>query len=301
MIRNVSHHTKMIKGSEGRTPTAAAAYRAGVEIYSEKFGVNHDYTNKQDVLYSEINLPNNCPDKFLDRTILWNTIELCERQSNGQYAREITADFDRGLSSPQMIELAKRHVKEHFTSKGMIADWSIHQADASDGDKNPHLHIMLTLKEVKGDGFGRKNRAWNDKTLAEKWHKSWADKTNDYLELNESDRRVTNESFAKQKRVKKATIHLGVEANAMEQKGIKTDRGNINRMVRALNKELQSIKDQLNSYIGKSARFLLSIPSLVQLKRQEQQLALAGNHDIQIENANDYEQDIDPPDDGIDR
>ena len=38
---------KTIGRSAGRSATAAAAYRAGVEIADERTGIVHDYTRKQ--------------------------------------------------------------------------------------------------------------------------------------------------------------------------------------------------------------------------------------------------------------
>src|SRR3546814_10595388 len=44
---------KAIGRSAGRSATAAAAYRAGVEITDERTGLVHDYTRKQGVEHSE--------------------------------------------------------------------------------------------------------------------------------------------------------------------------------------------------------------------------------------------------------
>src|SRR3546814_9080927 len=45
---------KAIGRSAGRSATAAAAYRAGVEITDERTGLVHDYTRKQGVEHSEL-------------------------------------------------------------------------------------------------------------------------------------------------------------------------------------------------------------------------------------------------------
>ena len=41
----------------------------------------------------------------------------------------------------------------------MIADIAFHDLDSH----NPHAHVMLTLKPVTAEGFGKKDRSWNDK------------------------------------------------------------------------------------------------------------------------------------------
>ena len=49
---------KTVSRAKGRSATAAAAYRAGVEIVDERTGEVHDYSRKTGVVHSEIILPN---------------------------------------------------------------------------------------------------------------------------------------------------------------------------------------------------------------------------------------------------
>ncbi|CDL43493.1 hypothetical protein [Klebsiella pneumoniae ISC21] len=41
----------------------------------------------------------------------------------------------------------------------MIADIAFHDLDSD----NPHAHVMLTLKTIGPEGFGKKERSWNDR------------------------------------------------------------------------------------------------------------------------------------------
>ena len=43
----------------------------------------------------------------------------------------------------------------------MVADLNVHWGRAADGEEQPHAHVMLTMREVGPDGFGKKVRAWN--------------------------------------------------------------------------------------------------------------------------------------------
>src|SRR3546814_10755093 len=72
---------KAIGRSAGRSATAAAAYRAGVEITDERTGLVHDYTRKQGVEHSELMLPTDAPEWAADRERLWNAAELAETRS----------------------------------------------------------------------------------------------------------------------------------------------------------------------------------------------------------------------------
>src|SRR3546814_19771043 len=79
---------KAIGRSAGRSATAAAAYRAGVEITDERTGLVHDYTRKQGVEHSELMLPTDAPEWAADRERLWTAAELAETRKNATVARD---------------------------------------------------------------------------------------------------------------------------------------------------------------------------------------------------------------------
>jgi hypothetical protein len=131
----------------------------------------------------------------------------------------------------------------------MCADLCIH--DKEDG--NPHFHLMLTMRPIEADGsWGQKSRNingekvptvdWNERHKAEEWRKAWADMLNQHLEQNGFAERVDNRSFKRQGIDKHPTIHMGVAASQMEKRGIATDKGNHNREVININKEMRQIR-----------------------------------------------------------
>jgi len=78
---------------------------------------------------------------------------------------------------------------------------------------------------------------------------AWANAVNTVLERENHTARVDHRSYERQGIEQIPTIHLGVAAHQMEQKGIGTDRGNINREIRLailqtqrLQKELRDLK-----------------------------------------------------------
>src|SRR3546814_19052883 len=73
--------------SAGRSATAAAAYRAGVEITDERTGLVHDYTRTQGVEHSELLLPTDAPEWAADRARLWNAAALAATSKNATVAR----------------------------------------------------------------------------------------------------------------------------------------------------------------------------------------------------------------------
>lgn len=71
-------HVERIKRSEGRTAVASAAYRVGEKLHNLWDGETHDYTKKGGVVLTEIILPEHAPQRFLDRSTLWNEVEQVE-------------------------------------------------------------------------------------------------------------------------------------------------------------------------------------------------------------------------------
>ena len=240
-------NVQIIGRSSGRSATGAAAYRAGEklkaveaaayrsggELRDEGTEITHDYTRKKGVVHKEILLPEGAPEEYADRETLWNAVEKRERRKDARLAREIEVALQTEFSLQENIELLREYVKENFVDKGMIADFAIH--DKKDG--NPHSHIMLTTRHVTPDGFGGKNRDWDEATELVSWRKNWADINNRVFEEKGLDERIDHRSYKKQGIDREPTIHLGHEAAALEKKGIRTERGDRNREIKRRNAE----------------------------------------------------------------
>ena len=66
---------KVISRSSGRSAVAAAAYRGAERLHDERLDRDHDFTNKDGVIHSEVLLPEGAPEEFADREKLWNAVE----------------------------------------------------------------------------------------------------------------------------------------------------------------------------------------------------------------------------------
>ena len=117
---------QIIKRSEGRSAVAAIAYRSASCLKCEYDGVISDFSKKGWVTYSEIMLCENAPPEFLDRSTLWNSVEIAEKNSNAQLAREVQVALPKELSQEEHIEILQKYIQANFVSKGMCADYSIH-------------------------------------------------------------------------------------------------------------------------------------------------------------------------------
>jgi len=259
------------RGKGGKSSVAAAAYRAGEKITNEYDGVIHDYTRKGGVVHTEILLPDNAPAEFSDRAVLWNAVEKIEKAKNSQLAREIELALPVELTREQNISLVREYVKQHFVNAGMCADICIH--DKNDG--NPHAHIMLTMRPFTEDKswsdkqkkeyildkdgnkiYDKKKRSykcksipttdWNEQTKAEEWRQGWAETANNYLVMHSGTHiKIDHRSYERQGIDQIPTIHLGVAAHQMEKRGIRTERGNINREIEVNNRNLRQLKARI--------------------------------------------------------
>ena len=265
---------KIISRGKGKSAVAASAYRSGEKIKNEYDGIVHDFTTKGGIAHTEILLPQNAPQEFANRSVLWNSVEKIEKSKNSQLAREIEIALPKELDREKQIELVRNYVKENFVDVGMCADIAIH--DKNDG--NPHAHILLTMRPLNEDKtWGAKSKKeyildengekvklkngnyktrkintvdWNEQDKAEHWRKAWADIINKCLEENSIQDKVDHRSYQRQGTEQIPTIHLGVSATQMEKKGIATDRGNINREIRKQNRILQEIKLRIKALLN---------------------------------------------------
>lgn len=232
----------MVSRGKGASAVAKAAYISGEKIKNEYDGVTHDYRRKHEVVHKEILLPYNAPLKFKDRSVLWNAVERAETRKNSQTAKHIDAALPVEISREEQIDLVRHFCMQCLTFKGMCADFAIHDK----GDGNPHVHILLTTRNVNESGFTTKNRSWNDKSILLEWRKLWADWCNHKL-YYVSGERISHRSYKEQGISKIPQKHLGAAACAIEKKGYCTDKGSHNRKVVLANaeEEIEQLKFKL--------------------------------------------------------
>ena len=148
---------------------ASAAYRSGSRLRDERLDRAQDFTAKRGVVHSEVMLPEHAPETWSGRERLWNDVEAFEVRKDAQLAREVEFALPREMTRAQGIELARDFVRGEFVALGMIADLNVHWDMAEDGMPKPHAHVMLTMRAVDENGFGRKVRDWNRTEMVERW------------------------------------------------------------------------------------------------------------------------------------
>jgi ATP-dependent exoDNAse (exonuclease V) alpha subunit len=213
---------KTISRSAGRSATAAAAYRAGVEITDKRTGEIHDYRRKGGVESAAVILPDNAPDWAHDRAQLWNAAEQAEKRKNSTVAREFEIALPAELSPAEREKLAHDFARELVKRHGCAADVAIHAPGKEGDNRNHHAHILLSTRRLEADGFGEKTRELDDqktgKAIVTEWRERFATLQNERLREAGHSVQVDHRSLEAQGIEREATRHLGPTATAIERR-----------------------------------------------------------------------------------
>ena len=108
--------------------------------------------------------------------------------------------------------------------------------------------LVRADKHPKSTRYGRQNpisERWNSEEQLVEWRKAWADVTNLYLERAGRAERIDHRGNAARGLDEIPTIHEGVTAQALERKGVISDRCEINRQIKADNALLRELKAEI--------------------------------------------------------
>ena len=214
----------IVQRSQRQSAVAAAAYQSGEKLFCEYDQQVKHYQEKRGIVHNEILLPANAPQEYADRNTLWNAAEAVEKQWNSQLARRWVLTIPREIPPDQYAVLVREFCQKQFVSKGMIADFAIH--DPHPPGHNPHAHVLLTMRAMDEHGkWLPKSRKvydldengeriklpsgrwkshkedtvdWNDQKYCEIWRHEWEVIQNRYLEANDRPERVDLRSYARQ-------------------------------------------------------------------------------------------------------
>ena len=100
-------------------------------------------------------------------------------------------------------------------------------------------------KHPKSTRYGRQNpisARWNSEEQLLVWREAWATAANRCLELAGHAERIDHRSHAARGMEERPTVHEGVAAQALERRGILSDRCELNRQIKADNALLRELK-----------------------------------------------------------
>ena len=170
---------------------------------------------------------------------------LCMRngEERGFTAAEFKAAQDEGWEKQYPYKVGKKKVY-------MVSS----EADAQG--------LIRADKHPKSTRYGRQNpisERWNSEEQLAAWRAAWADVSNRYLERAGREERIDHRSNAARGLDEIPTIHEGVTAQALERKGIISDRCEINRQIREQNKLIRAIRDEITKLKN---TIMTSVPAL---------------------------------------
>ena len=207
-------------------------------------------------------------------------MERCGESGEKQKA-QLAYSFDTALQNELTMEenitLARRFVQEHFVGKGMIADLAVHEPDKENGIQNPHFHVMTTMRPLNPDGiWGNKQRReyaldekgerirdekgeyvfnavhttdWHEPETLEHWREAWCQMVNAEFERKGLETCIDHRSYEAQGIEQIPTVHEGPLVQKMEKRGIRTQKGDLNRWIKATNRLIATIKKKLKSLV----------------------------------------------------
>ena len=200
-------------------------------------------------------------------------MEKAERGKNAQLAYSFDIALQNELTMEDNIALARQFVREQFVAKGMIADLAIHALEKDGGIQNPHFHVMCPIRPLNPDGtWGQKQKRvyrldadgnkilgkngkplfdaipttdWGKRETLESWRKAWADMVNAKFAEKSLDCQIDHRSNKERGIEQAPTIHEGPAVKQMEQRGEATEKGDLNRWLKATNSLLSSLLRKL--------------------------------------------------------
>ena len=156
---------KPISRTDGRSATAAAAYRAAIQISDARTWKLHDYRRKQGVVSAVLLVPEAAPKWAHDRSQVWNAAEIAEVRKNATVASEFEIALPAELNDLQRQQLAHEFAQELVNQHGCIADVAIHHPSGGGDQRNHHAHILLSTRRLGPDGFTEKPANWMTTTV----------------------------------------------------------------------------------------------------------------------------------------
>jgi len=241
---------KPVSRSAGRSVVAAAAYRIGQRLEDHEYGELRDYTRRSGVVTAFTLAPEHA-DWACDPERLWNAAEAAEKRRNSQVARECELALPAALSTTERESIVRTFAQDLVARYGVAVTVAIHLPSRHGDERNHHAHLLMTTREVKAEGLGKKTRVLDAKATGPaevRWMRQHAaDLINEALEAAGSDERVDHRSFADRGVVREPTTHLGPTASNMERRGKPTERGRANRETRERNAELDALVGELAS------------------------------------------------------
>lgn len=145
---------KAFSRGKNHSAVAAAAYRAGVDLVDTSARVVHRYSRRKGVISHHMVVPAGAPDWCSDPTVFWDANQAWESRKNARVAREVETSLPSELDASQRESLAIALGQALVDRYGVVVLVAIHGPGKHSDDRNHHVHLLMSARQVGPDGFG---------------------------------------------------------------------------------------------------------------------------------------------------
>ena len=205
--------------------------------------INRDGKYKREDI--EFSQSGNLPTWAKDAKHFWKSADQYER-ANGRVYTELEISLPRELNQEQRQALIEKFVA-HTLGENFTYSYAIHNPLSSDGEQNPHVHLMFSERKLDGIdrneeqhfkrynaknpelGGAGKDRYFSARKFVSDVRMSWADIANDYMQSLGLDARIDHRSYQK--------IGTEIQSQNFRADYISHDKYLINENIQAIKKQ----------------------------------------------------------------
>jgi MobA/MobL family len=190
---------KVFSRAKGSRVTRAAAYRAGERIRDERTSESYNYSDRKDIVHSEIILPDGVArssdiEWARNRAKLWNAAEHVGTRRNSRLGREVLVILPPEISAAGRTQLARRFAVELSEKYRNAVDFAVHEPRAGSDERHHHAHLLMTTREVTPKGLG--TRTILDLSGTERRARGLGPSKTDLLWIRERWAELTNQALS---------------------------------------------------------------------------------------------------------
>jgi|APEBP8051072433_1049376.scaffolds.fasta_scaffold00198_29 MobA/MobL family. len=145
---------KSFSRGKGESSIAAAAYRAGLDLVDTKTRGVHRFSSRKGVAAHFMLAPAGAPSWCSDARVFWDANEAWESRQNARVARELEVSLPSELGPDRRQALALelgQLLVDRYKAVVLVA---IHQPSEKGDQRNHHVHLLMSAREIGPEGFG---------------------------------------------------------------------------------------------------------------------------------------------------
>jgi len=190
---------KVFSRAKGSRVTRAAAYRAGERIHDDRTSESYNYSDRKDIIHSEIILPEGVSQTSdiewaRNRAKLWNAAEKAGNRRNSRLGREVLVILPPEINASSRTELARKFAVELSEKYRNAVDFAVHEPRAGSDERHHHAHLLMTTREVTPKGLG--TRTILDLSGTERRARGLGPSKDDLLWIRQRWADLTNQALA---------------------------------------------------------------------------------------------------------